>query len=247
MLGPAARVVGDRLPITPDPHAIQVGGHLDAAADDAGMHGVVVGVQAHVVIAGQPHARAPPGSRRDRRQAQHRGPVGVDTVGRCTPERAMPPPIRPLQPASELRVEVRRRDKAAAGRNEVSRYPLARSTSPLASGSAGSKITTFAPSTPRNACVASVSTVTRRRRLPTAPSPSHTNVWAPPPSSASSCHQPANRSSAVRDGTNLALSHREYPVTMTRTGRLAPLRVCPDPTGSGTAGNQKSHCASSPA
>src|SRR6266496_791564 len=62
------------------------------------------------------------------------------------------------------------------GRNDVSRKPLARSTRPFASGSAGAQITTLAPSTPRNAWQAAVSSLRPRRHRPTAPSPSHTST-----------------------------------------------------------------------
>ena len=47
---------------------------------------------------------------------------------------------------------------------------------PLASGSAGLQINTFAPSTPRNAWQAAVSSGCRARHRPTAASPSHTNT-----------------------------------------------------------------------
>ena len=41
-------------PVAEHPHPVQVGGHLDAPADHRRVHRVVVGVQPHVVVAGQP-------------------------------------------------------------------------------------------------------------------------------------------------------------------------------------------------
>jgi hypothetical protein len=62
-----------------------------------------------------------------------------------------------------------------------------------------------------------------------------------------SCHQPANRSSAQRDGSSLADRQRAYPVTITSTGSLDAGRAWPNPTGSVTSGNHRSHRATSPA
>jgi hypothetical protein len=44
---------------------------------------------------------------RNRRQRQHRGPVGVDQVDRCRLDRADHPGVSPGQPLAELGVEVR--------------------------------------------------------------------------------------------------------------------------------------------
>jgi len=55
---------------------------LDTAADHRRGDRVVVGVQAHVVVARQPQRGPPPGRRRDRWQLQHRGAVGVDPLRR---------------------------------------------------------------------------------------------------------------------------------------------------------------------
>ena len=62
-----------------------------------------------------------------------------------------------------------------------------------------------------------------------------------------SCHQPANRSSARRDGISTADAHRAYPVTIVSTGSCFAVRSCPNPAGTCTGGNQKSHWAISPA
>jgi len=109
---------------------------------------------------------------------------------------------------------------------------------------------TCAPSTPRKACACSVNWVRPRRRLPTAPSPSHTSIRGTPPSpitgSVNRRHQPAYKSSAHREGTSRAVSHREYADTITSTGNPVAVRTCPAPTGRLIGGNQKSHCAISP-
>ena len=62
-----------------------------------------------------------------------------------------------------------------------------------------------------------------------------------------SCHQPANRSSACRDGISTADSHREYPGDHRQ--HRQPLRRpdLPEPDRQRDVGNQKSHCAISPA
>jgi hypothetical protein len=115
MPGPAARMAGDQAPVAPGADTLEIGGHLDAAADHRRVHRVVVGVQAHVVVTGQPQRCPPAGRRRDWRQAQHRGAVGVDPVGRGAAQRATMPPVGQAQPAVELGVEVGRAGEAPAG------------------------------------------------------------------------------------------------------------------------------------
>jgi hypothetical protein len=60
MSGPAARMVGDQPPITPRPHMVQVGGHLDAAADCGRVDRVVVAVQPYIMVARQPQRGCQP-------------------------------------------------------------------------------------------------------------------------------------------------------------------------------------------
>jgi hypothetical protein len=117
----------------------------------------------------------------------------------------------------------------------------------LASGSRGWQIYTLLASVPRNPWHSAVSSIRPPRRRPTAPSPSHTSSLGTAPSASISAHHPANRSSAHRDGTSSADAHREYPETIVSTGSCLAVRTCPNPTGTCTSGNQKSHCASSPA
>ena len=52
--GPGPLVVGDELPAAPGPDPVQARDDLDPAADRGRVDGVVVGVQADVVVAGQP-------------------------------------------------------------------------------------------------------------------------------------------------------------------------------------------------
>jgi len=106
---------------------------------------------------------------------------------------------------------------------------------------------TLAARVPRNPWQSAVSSLRRPRHRPIAPSPSHTSARGTAPSPAISRHQPANRSSARRDGTRSAQPHRAYPVTIVSTGRCFAARTCPNPHGTVTSGNQKSHCAISPA
>jgi hypothetical protein len=68
---------------------------------------------------------------------------------------------------------------------------------------------TFAARVPRNAWHSPVSSGFPARHRPTAPSPSHTSTRGTAPSAAISCHQPANKSPACRDGTSTPGSHRE--------------------------------------
>ena len=87
VLGPDPVVVGHDPPVAEHPHPVQVGDDLDPAADHRRVHGVVVAVQAHVVVPRQPGRGPPPGRRRDRRQRQHRRRVGGDPVGRRAAQR----------------------------------------------------------------------------------------------------------------------------------------------------------------
>ena len=79
------------------------------------------------------------------------------------------------------------------------------------------------------------------------PSPSHTSSLGTPPGAPISAHHPANRSPARRDGTSSAEAHRDYPHAIVSTGSCLAARTCPNPAGTTASGNQKSHCASSPA
>jgi len=62
--------------------AAQVDNDLDPAADYGRVDRVVVGVDPHVVVPGQPRAPSPADGRRDWRQGNHRSLVGSDPLGR---------------------------------------------------------------------------------------------------------------------------------------------------------------------
>jgi len=51
----------------------------------------------------------------------------------------------------------------------------------------------------------------------------------------------------VRVGISTPDAHLEYPHTMVNTGSCFAVRDWPNPTGNTMSGNQKSHCAISPA
>ena len=78
-------VGGDQPSFVADLDPGQVGGDVDEPADHRGVDGVVAAVDADVVVASQPDPVDPPDRRRDRRQRQHRRPVGVEQVDRAGP------------------------------------------------------------------------------------------------------------------------------------------------------------------
>ena len=123
--GPDPGVVGDEPPVETHPDPFQVGGDVDHPADRGRVDGVVVGVDADVVVAAQPDLVRQPTVQRDRRQRQHRCPVGVDQIDRAGLDRAHHPPVRPVEPVGELGVEVGRRGEAAAGHERGLEEPVA--------------------------------------------------------------------------------------------------------------------------
>ena len=84
-----------------------------------GMDRVVVGVQPNVVIPRQPRRGSPTGHRRHRRQRQHRGPVGVDPIGRPATQHPMLPGDSLARASRCNCVEIRRRGEAAAGQERA--------------------------------------------------------------------------------------------------------------------------------
>jgi hypothetical protein len=77
------------------------------------MDGVVVGSDAHLVIARQLDRTAPADDRRDGRLGNHRRPIRGDAPAMTL--------VGLLQPLVQLRVEVCRPGEGAAGTNDVSR------------------------------------------------------------------------------------------------------------------------------
>nr|WP_282006101.1 hypothetical protein [Propioniciclava sinopodophylli] len=74
-----------------DLDAGQVGGDIDEPADHAGVDGVVVAVDADVVVASEPDPVDPAHRRWHRRQRQHRRPIGVEQLDRSCLDRAHDP------------------------------------------------------------------------------------------------------------------------------------------------------------
>ena len=82
MLGPDPPVISDQAAVARTPGPGPGRRDLDAATDRSRVHRVVVAVQAHVVITRQPgRSRHPMPAHR--RQRQHRGPIGLDAIGRA--------------------------------------------------------------------------------------------------------------------------------------------------------------------
>nr|AEB33881.1 hypothetical protein [Mycobacterium sp. JS330] len=106
VFGPDPGMVGDQGAGTPDPDPVQICGDLDAPPDRAGMHRVVVGIEADVVVTRQPGRIAPSHARPDRRQCQHRRFVRVDPVGRAALQHSVVAVIGSHQPVGQLGVEV---------------------------------------------------------------------------------------------------------------------------------------------
>ena len=78
---PDPLVLGDRRALADAADRVQVGDHLDPAADHRGVHRVVVAVDADVVVPRQPQRGAPPGRRR-RPAAAPASPAGPRRSGR---------------------------------------------------------------------------------------------------------------------------------------------------------------------
>jgi hypothetical protein len=113
--------------------------------------------------------------------------------------------------------ELRRHFGASAplkGRNEVSKKPFARSTTPLDSGSKGFNCTSRVARVPQNPAT---SASLPRRPIPV--SLSHSSRFGIAPScSHNSDHSPASGSGVVGDGTIRAVMNRENDATITNTG-----------------------------
>jgi hypothetical protein len=205
---PAALVVGDELATAERTDAVEVGGDLHPAADRRRVDRVVVAVQPHVVVTGQPQRRPPPGRRRDRRQGQHRGTIGVDPVRRRAAQRAAVPLVGQREPAGELGVEVRRRGEHPAGQERglqvavgALHQALGLRIARLADHDLGAEHPTERVRGLGQDRDAPAALPDRGLAVPDQ-HPRH------PARPARSCHQPANRSSAQRDGSSRADSQR---------------------------------------
>jgi hypothetical protein len=108
-------VVGGDPALGADPDPLQVRGHVDEVADHGRVDGIVVGVDAHVVVPAEPDPVPPAQVQRDRWQRQHRCSVRVQPGDRRHACRADDPRVRTDQPVGELGVEVRRRGEGSPG------------------------------------------------------------------------------------------------------------------------------------
>ena len=187
--------------------------HLDPPADHRRVHRVVVAVQPHVVVPRQPGRRPPPGRRRDRRQRQHRGPVGGRPVGRRAAQRPRAAGCSPA-PASRRSWVLKSagRGERAPGQErglQVAVGPLDQALG-LRVARAGRCITLM-PSVPRNAWHS-----LGQLGPPAAPAPDRAlavpdqQPAAPHPAARSAATCPANRSARrAGTGSSRADSHRE--------------------------------------
>ena len=106
VLCPHSRVVGDDRALARYPDPVQVGVDLDSPSDHGGVDGVVVGVDADVVVARKAQALAPADLGRDRRQGHHGGLVRCDPVRRRAAQHPHPTRVGLRHPLAQLAVEV---------------------------------------------------------------------------------------------------------------------------------------------
>ena len=204
------------LPAAEGPDPVQPGDHLDPPADHGRVDRVVVGVQADVVVAGQPRRGPPPGRRRDRRQGQHRGRSAAIRSAGAQPSARRGRPVDRREPLRQLGVEVRRGREPPARQERGLQVAVGPLDQPLGLRVGRAADHHPAPRVPRNAWHSAVSSGFPARHRPIAPSPSQTSARGTAPSAAISCHQPANRSSRVtgrdqhrRQPPRIAADHRQ--------------------------------------
>lgn len=115
----------DEPAVVADLDAGQVGVDVDEPADDVRVDGVVVAVDAHVVVPSQPDPVDPPERRGDRRKGQHRHPIGVEQVDRAGLDRAHHTSVGDVEPVAELGVEVSRGREVTPGHEGGFKEPVA--------------------------------------------------------------------------------------------------------------------------
>ena len=149
-------MLGDDAPVGANPHPVQVRGDINEPADHGRVDGVVVRVEADVVVAAETDPVPPAQMQRDRRQRQHaaRSASSRSTgaaLRSCAPSAAFASSSQSLNWALKSAGEANERP----GMNEVSNQPLRRSTMPLDSGSRGGSNTSLVASVPMNAATPS--------------------------------------------------------------------------------------------
>jgi hypothetical protein len=153
---------------------VPVDAHLNAAADQAGIQRVVVGVHPDMRIGWHPEHPTPIRVRRLAGQRAHRLALLAQQIDRAAPERAVHPAVGALiEPAIQLVLEVVVVDEGPPGLKARLKNPIRRSTRPLACRSAGSQNRHPTFSWPQNAANASVG---RPAPACSAPSRSHISV-----------------------------------------------------------------------
>jgi hypothetical protein len=133
------------MPVESDHDLLEVSRDDDAASDRTGVDGVVVAVQAHVVIPGQAQAGRPPRARRHWRQPHHLRAVSLPALGRSASEPAVVALIRLSEPDPELGVEVSRRGEAASGQKRCLQVAVGALHQPLGLGVARAALNDLDP------------------------------------------------------------------------------------------------------
>ena len=121
MDGPDPLMVGNQFAVAERLHPLQIGAHQHPAPDTGRVHRVVVGIQAHVVIAGQPQRGTPTGRRGHRRQRQHRGPVRADPIEGAQPSARRGRVLTIASQAASWALKSAGEANVRPGRNERSR------------------------------------------------------------------------------------------------------------------------------
>ena len=224
-------VVGHDLLVAGDHDPVRGGDDVDEPADRARVDRVVVAVDPHVVVAGQPDpVRSARPSGATGGSVDHRRRRSVASARPGGPDRAQ---VRVLAvPVSQSWIWALKSNgevNVRPGRNEVSKYPLRRSTSPLNSGSRGGASLIRTPSVPANAAASTLELARSRRSRTPGPTPA---CAGQPPHPPISSHIPARMSPALRDGIITASVTREYPHVIASTGNT---RSCPRGAAPGSA------------
>ena len=228
-------MIGDQPPVTDDPHPGQVSGHLDAAADHRRIHRVVIGIQPDVMITRQLGGTPPPGSRGQRRQRDHRRPISDDPVRRRALQVPPEPGVNGGDPPGQLGVEIGRRRELAPGQERPFQGVVEPLHQPL-------RFRVPGPADIHAGGHRAAERLALRGQLAAPPAPPADRALARsrPTSPRTGPPRAARAPAAPRP-------HREYPHTIVSTGSCFADRTFPNPAGTCTGGNQKSHCAISPA
>jgi hypothetical protein len=239
--GPAADVAGDELTVAEGLDGGGRGDEVDEPSDHPGVDGVVVGVDAHVVVPGQPDPMREPDLRVHRRQRGHGLTVGLEHVHRPPADRSDRAGVRPsCQPLGELVVEVRRGREVPPRQERGLEEAVVALHHPLEL-----RIPRRGQPDPRGQCAGERRRDGRKlpgatdgrlpvpdQRLTHPPQPADQRPHAPEQISALARGQP------WREGSIVADTNRENAKVMTSTGST---RACPAATGTGVSGNHRSH------